>query len=94
MVNLHQTHPVNRIAEKLTLELDCEKINLTAKLAGEAEPIRISAAYEIKDSKLCISEVKSEDKQWVNGVWEMILKDDYSEIPLNELTVKIFKHLV
>ena len=88
---------INRVAEVLDIKLEQGKINLTAKLKGEAEPINASINYTIQNDILHISEVTT-NKEWTNGLWD-ILKEKYSKINLkditnNEFIIKIIRSLL
>jgi len=88
---------INRIAEVLSLKIEQGKVNLTAKLKGETEPIEISFDYVFQDNAICISEVKA-NKEWVNGLAD-IFKEKYSKIdlknfPVNGIIMKVIEHLL
>jgi len=88
---------INRVAEVLDLKLEDGKINLTAKLKGEAEQIKISVDYVVQNEAICISEVET-NREWLCGLWD-IFKGKYSKINLsdiskNEFAVKIIKSLL
>jgi predicted nicotinamide N-methyase len=97
-MNVINNHPkISRIAEVLDLNLEPGKINIAARLKGEADSISVSANYAIQNNVICISDVMA-SKEWINGLAD-IFKEKYSKIDLNvlsknEFVVKILKQLL
>jgi hypothetical protein len=93
-------HKIKRIGKMTTLHIDSvtKKIDLTADLAGESEPLTVRASYEIVDSQngLLFSPSNIEtSREWMTVLANEFLKSQPIQIPipagLPSAAVKILK---